>query len=161
MKKLTLAAIREWGPCYDPAEKFAEWLDPKWKGTIVDLLKEERVPVEDRIWCAAHYMDDKQARLFAVWCAREALKLDKTPDPRSVNACDIAERFAHGKATPEELEAAREAAWAAAREAAWAASREAAWAASWAAARAASREAAWEGQVKKLIEMCESVLVAK
>jgi len=58
--------------------------------------------------------NDRTARLFAVWCAREALKLIEDPDPRSVEACNVAERYANGEASQEELAAA----WAAARDAA-------------------------------------------
>ena len=63
-------------------------------------------------------MTDKEMRLFAVWCAREALKLVDNPDPRSVNACDVAERYANGEATYEELMKARTAAYAVAWDAA-------------------------------------------
>jgi len=63
--------------------------------------------------------NDRSARLFAVWCARQSLKLIDEPDPRSVAACDVAERYANGEATAEELAAARDAAWAAAWDAAW------------------------------------------
>jgi len=52
----------------------------------------------------------RTARLFAVWCAREALKLVDNPDPRSIVACDVAERYANGNATDEELAATRESA---------------------------------------------------
>ena len=81
--------------------------------------------------------DNRTARLFAVWCARETLKLVDNPDPRSVNACDVAERYANGEATDEELAAASAAAGDAA----------------WDAARDAARAAAWDAQSKKLIEM--------
>ncbi|HUV93083.1 MAG TPA: hypothetical protein VMV80_08350, partial [Anaerolineales bacterium] len=85
----------------------------------------------------------RTARLFAVWCAREALKLVDEPDPRSVEACNVAERYANGEATKEELVAARYAAgyaaWDAARTAARAAARDAAWFA----ARDAAMAAAW------------------
>jgi hypothetical protein len=87
--------------------------------------------------------NEKTARLFAVWCAREALKLVDNPDPRSIAACDVAERYANGEATDEELAAARAAAWDSARDAAGAAARAAAWAAAWDAAGAAARAAAW------------------
>ena len=60
-------------------------------------------------------MTDRDLRLFSVWCAREALKLVKEPDERSINACDVSERFANGEATQEELDAA----CAAAGEVAW------------------------------------------
>lgn len=59
---------------------------------------------------------DRDARLFAVWCARQVQHL--MGGARAVNALDVAERFADGAATIEELGAAREAAWGAARDAA-------------------------------------------
>jgi len=56
--------------------------------------------------------NERTARLFAVWCA-----LIDNPDPRSVAACDVAERYANSEASKDELAAARAAAWAAARDA--------------------------------------------
>ena len=109
----------------------------------------------------------RTARLFAVWCAREALSRIDNPDPRSVDACDVAERYANGNATDDELEAASAAAWYAARSvveyAASYAATAAAWYASRAAARYAASSAAWyaaravarSAQAKKLIEMLE------
>jgi hypothetical protein len=113
--------------------------------------------------------NDKTLRLFAVWCAREALKLVADPDPRSIAACDVAERYANGEATYEELHAAWDAASAAASAAAWDPARDAAWDAAWdpasAAASAAARDAAWDAardaawdaawdaQLKKIYEM--------
>ena len=81
--------------------------------------------------------DDRTLRLFAVWCARNTPLLDgrKTgdliTDPRSLAALEVAERFAHGRATSEELSAACAAARDAARDAAGDAAREAAWDAAW------------------------------
>jgi hypothetical protein len=95
--------------------------------------------------------NDKILRLFAVWCAREALKLVDNPDPRSISACDVADRYANGEATKEELAAAENAAWDAARAAAWDAARAAAWDAAWNAARDAEGAA----QSDKLLEMLE------
>ena len=86
--------------------------------------------------------DDRTLRLFAVWCARNTPLLDgrKTgdllTDPRSLAALEVAERYANGKASKEELDAAADAA-----AAAWAAARAAA-AAAWAAARDAAETAA-------------------
>ena len=173
----TLEDIRKLEPCYDPGKYAPE----DWTGTALDILKAEQVPAEDRLWVAFHegWIDDKTMRLFAVWCARQALALVDNPDPRSVNAVDVAERYANGNATKKELAAAWAAAWAAAlyadwaadwaaalyadwaaaRAAAWAAARAAAraadWAADWAAARAAAWAAAWAAQVKQLIKMLE------
>ena len=57
---------------------------------------------------------DKQLRLIAVECCRSVQRL--MTDQRSINAVDVAERYANGEATDEELrqaQAAAEAAWAA------------------------------------------------
>jgi hypothetical protein len=124
MKVYNLSDIRELKPCYDPADKVGE----DWSGTVVDILKLENVLAKDLLWVVTKYLTDKQNRLFAVWCAREALKLVENPDPRSITACDVAEKFANGEATSKKLAAAGDAAMDAAR---------AAWAVAWAAASAA------------------------
>jgi len=140
MQTITCDAIRKHKPCYDPATKLPE----DYSGTVVDFLKQEQVPAHDRIWVARFFVTDKTNRLFAVWCARRALALQKEVDPRSTAACDVAERFANGEATEAELRVARVAAEAAvesaARVAAWAAG-SAALTAAWA-ARAAAESAA-------------------
>ena len=65
----------------------------------------------------------RDIRFFRVWCAWQVQHLMR--DSRSTNALDVAERFANGKATKEELEAASAAANAArdaasrARDAVW------------------------------------------
>lgn len=137
--------IRSFNPCYDPSEIVSdenETLPVKqWVEKYRNIVKSK----VDIIWliCRNEFMSDRDLRLFAVWCAREALKLIESPDERSINACNVAEMYANGEATQDELAAAREAAEAAAREAAWAASWEAAWAASWAASWEAAGEASW------------------
>ena len=68
--------------------------------------------LNDALW-AMHCIKDayRDISLFSVWCARQVQHLMK--DSRSTNALDVFERFANGKATKEELEAASAAAWAA------------------------------------------------
>ncbi len=102
--------------------------------------------------------DDRTLRSFAVWCARNTPLSDgrKTgdllTDPRSLSALEVAERFADGQATDDELYAARAAALYAPRDAARAAAlyaprdaaQAAAWAAAWDAAWSAARSAAWD-----------------
>lgn len=90
------------------------------------------------IWAATRkgVMSDRDLRLFAVRCARRVQHLMK--DQRSIDALDVAERYANGEATEDELTAATEATWAAADAAAEAATC-AVLSATWAAADAAER----------------------
>jgi len=131
--------------------------------------------LDDAIWCLRAVPGcDRDARLFAVWCARQVQHLME--DERSIAALDVAERFANGNATPQELDAAgaaaRDAAWAAmdawdaaraavaaARAAAWNAAMDAAWAAraAVAAARAAAWDAARAAQKEMFIKMCNGL----
>ena len=147
MKTISNRIIRKLNPCYDPSEVVKDENEKlpvrEWVAKYRNLVKDK----SDIIWllCNKLYMSDKDMRLFAVWCAREALKLVANPDPRSVAACDVAERYANGEATDEELTAARAAArdaWAAS-DAAWADASAAALEAAWADASAAARGAAW------------------
>ena len=66
--------------------------------------------LNDALW-AMHCIKDayRDISLFSVWCARQVQHLMR--DSRSTNALDVIERFANGKATKEELEAASAAAW--------------------------------------------------
>ena len=85
---------------------------------------------------------------FACACAERALrherKAGREPDARSCEAVRIKRKWMTGKATDDELAAARDAARAAARDAAWYAAWDAAWAAAWAAAWDAAWAAAWD-----------------
>jgi len=74
---------------------------------------------------ALRCVDNKsQVRRYRVWCARQVQHL--MTDPRSLTALDVAERYADGQATDDELAAALVAARAAASVAVMAAERAAA-----------------------------------
>ena len=161
--KTTLNKIRAHEPCSDGWKKLLKHLgkteaddEPLNIKTII-----ESNGLEDALWCLrAVEGKDKEIRLYAVWCARQVQHL--MTDKRSLDALDVAERFANDLASKEELKTARDAA----RVAAWAtsgiAAGVAAWAAAWRSARDAARaasdatsDAAKEAQAKKLIEICE------
>ena len=95
-------------------------------------------------------ISDKTMRLFAVWCAREVSYLITNDSQKKIylETLMVAENFAYGKATAEQLlaawDAARDAALSAARGAAWSAARDAAWSAAWSAAWDAARDAAYK-----------------
>lgn len=131
--------------------------------SLIDIAKNNGL--DDALWatrCVHGY--DRDLRLYAVWCAKKVQRF--MADARSVAALVVAERFANGNATKDELSAAMAAARvavydaataarASAREAALAsvwhhahdatdAARYAAWAsAKTAAERAANKEAVW------------------
>jgi hypothetical protein len=117
-------------------------------------------------------MTDKGLRLFAVDCARRAQTYPKNyiPDLRTLAAINVAERFAEGLATIEELKDAYAAAYTAAyaaaaaadAAAAYTARADAAYTAAYAAAAAADAAAAYTAraaerrkQVERLIVMTE------
>jgi hypothetical protein len=92
--------------------------------------------LDDALWCLRTEPQHANLwRLYAVRRARSAKPL--LTDPRSIAAIDVAERHAWGRATDEELAAARAAAGDAAWDAAWEAAGYAAGYAAWAAAGAA------------------------
>jgi hypothetical protein len=111
----TLNRIRRHDPCGYGWQKLLDGLgkvsgddEPLPYATIVKING-----IDDALWaCRAEPQHDKEWRLFAVWCARQVEPL--LTDERSRAALDVAERYANGHATDEELTAARAAACAAA-----------------------------------------------
>ena len=142
--KTTLNKIRAHSPCTDGWKKLLNNLgkteaddEPLLLTTIL-----ESNGLDDTLWCLrAVDGHEREMRLFAVACARRVQHW--MTDKRSLDALDVAEKFANGQATQEELTAARAAAMAAGRAAARAAESDAAEAAAWAAAEAAAWAAAW------------------
>lgn len=176
----TLNAIRQHVPCADGWEKLLRHLG-KTKADdeplrIVEILDSNGL--EDALWCLRAVEGcDREIRLYAVWCARQAQHL--IFDPRCVAALDVAERYANGQAANEELEAAQQAvavAWSEAKTRAEAASAVAAWAAALDTASAAARdaalaatqffgaeeaEAARDAQSQRLREACAAAIRAR
>ena len=143
--KTTLNKIREFHPCAEGWEKLLRTLG-KTKADdepvpIIQILDSNGL--DDALWCLrAVEGHEREIRLYAVWCARQVQHL--MTDQRSINALDVAERFANGEATHQELIAARAAAFDAAYAAAWGAAGDAAQAAAQAAAWDAAQAAAWD-----------------
>jgi hypothetical protein len=149
--KTTLNKIRAHGLCPDGWEKLLKNLG-KTKADDEPLpltIILESNGIDDALWCLrAVDGHDREMRLFAVECARSVQHL--MIDRPSVDALDVAERFANGLATKKELAGARSAArsaGAAAGSAAEAAAEAAAWATAW--------DAAWDAQAAWLRENTE------
>ena len=134
--KTTLNKIRAHSPCADGWGKLLKHLG-KTKAddeplSIITILDSNGL--DDALWCLrAVEGHDRERRLFAVWCARQVQHL--MADKRSIAALDVAEKYANGRASGDELAAARDAAM------------DAAWAAAWAAAR--------DAQEKELRRICD------
>ena len=157
----TLNKIRAAGPCTDGWKKLLRHLgktcaddEPLPLSVILDSNG-----LDDCIWtlrCVEGH--DREIRLFAVRCARRVQPL--MTDPRSIAALNVAERYANGEATDEELAAARDAAWAAAGAAAGGAEGAAAGVAAGAAAGVAAWDAAGDAaraeQAADLRQMLDS-----
>jgi hypothetical protein len=173
-KTISNEIIRKFHPCYDPSYVITDETEELSVKQWVEKYRKV-IPSKDIIWLLLRreFLSEKDLRLFAVWCAREALKLIKNPDEKIVKACNVAEKYANGEATKEELLAAHDAALIAnaaymaassasdaayaASEAAYAAS-EAAYAASKAAseaARDATADAARSAQLNQLLTYFE------
>lgn len=140
--KTTLNKIREYSPCTDGWHKLLSYLgktkaddEPLEITTILDSNG-----LDDALWCLRAVEGyDREIRLFAVSCARQVQHLLK--DQRSLDALDVAERYANGEATEAELKDA----WYAARDAMAAARGAAAWYAAYAAETACSAAGAARG----------------
>ena len=138
----TLNAIRKHKPCVEGWTKLLKHLGK----TAAD---DEPLPIltildsnglDDALWCLrAVTGHDREIRLYAVWCARQVQHL--MTDECSITALQVAEDFANGVATAEQLDSA------------WAAARVAAGVAAWDSAGAAARDSARAAQVEKLKEV--------
>ena len=138
----TLNKIRAHSPCAEGWRKLLAHLgktqpddEPLNIATILDSNG-----LDDALWCLrAVEGQDREIRLYAVWCARQVQHM--MTDPRSIAVLDVAERFANGEATQAELNSARAAAGAAA------------WAAAW--------DAAWDAQADQLRKMIPNPFAMK
>ena len=160
----TLNRIREHDPCVEGWKKLLRHLgkteaddEPLPFSVIV-----ESNGIKDALWaCRTVPEHDLEWRLFAVWCARQVQHL--MTNQRSHDAINVAERFALGAATKNELDAAFDAAWSAAWSAALSAAHDAARDAAHDAAWYAAHDAAWSAQTAEFLrvvtetECCEAI----
>jgi hypothetical protein len=109
----TLNKIRQHSPCADGWSTLLKHLGKTEADDepLAFLTILESNGLDDAVWCCRSAPEyDKEWRLFAVWCGRQVQHL--MPDERSIAALDVAERYANGLATKEELDAAAYAAYA-------------------------------------------------
>ena len=170
MKKITVKEIMSWSPCSEYTELRVKELIGRGKTPleICDL----KIPAEDRFWVVLRNEVIPENDLHELACkfAEQALRAERKagrdPHPDSWKIIKVKRRWLKGKATDEQLSAARSATWSAAwsdaGSAAWSAAgsaaRSAAGSAVWLAARSAAGSAVWERQiniVKKYLREAE------
>ena len=103
----TLNKIREQGPCSNGWKKLLDHLGKNQADDeqlpLLTIL--ESNGLNDALWCLrACDGIEKEARLYAVACARRVQHLMK--DQQSIDALDVAERYAYGNATNKEFDSA-------------------------------------------------------
>ncbi|WP_080478376.1 hypothetical protein [Bordetella pertussis] len=120
--EVTLADLRRDGACFEGYNKVVRAVqgrefsgDDSERESYIKFSHAEPVALtailasnglDDALWALRCVPGvDRDARLFAVWCARQVEHL--MTDQRSKDALDVAERFANGEATEEERAAAR------------------------------------------------------
>ena len=145
MVHTTLNNIRVQGPCVGSRDSLLRLLAALGKSEaddeplpLVRILEINGLDDALRSLCTTEC--EREARLFAVACARQVQHL--MTDDRSLTAVDVAERYLNGEATKSELSAAAKAARTARRS--YEAASETAWEATgtvWYAAAAAARSA--------------------
>ena len=164
----TLAEIRAAGPCEDGWAKLLRHLG-KTKADndpLPLLIVLDSNGFDDALWCLRVPSLDRLSRHFGAWCAEQVLHLFEAEFPNDMRPRQAIAVARDDNATPEQRDAARDAAraaaWAADRtaaSAAWdaaSAARAAAWAAraaAWAADRTAAWTAAQDAQERQLRKM--------
>ena len=109
--KTTLKQIRTQLPDNKSFNKLLHHLDKQLPDdTLVDIIEVlNSTGLDDTLWCLnAVNGYESEIRLYAVWCARQVQHL--MTDKRSLDALDVAERYANGIASSSDMLEARDSA---------------------------------------------------
>lgn len=100
--KITYEIIKSLTLCYEP-EKIG--ILPSYEASIPEFITEFRDKADlILVLCRNEFMSDRELRLFAVWCARQNIHL---LDEVDINCINMAEKYALGLCTAEEMKSAR------------------------------------------------------
>ena len=123
----------------------AKWALSCGASTMAELWARDDVKPEWRVWIATRpgVLTDRELRLFACWCCRQQVWHLLT-DERLMHVVEVAELYAEGKATSDELAEAWAAACDVAEDVAGAEASAVAGAAAWDMAQVAAGDTAWD-----------------
>jgi hypothetical protein len=95
----TIADIKSW----EPSLNAQLYLKPNWSGNVLDILRAQKMPPDDRLLIVLreYLIDAPELRTFAVWCARQVENLANNAN--SSNALLVAEKFIKGEVSEAEL----------------------------------------------------------
>jgi hypothetical protein len=128
----------------------------------LDEILQLDIPAVDKYWVLAHvdWLTERGLRLVACDIAEQCLLRERSagrePDERSWEAIKVSRKFAHGKATPQELDAAHDAASSAAISAAYNVAYDAAKSAVYNSASSAASSAAYNSAISVAISAAKS-----
>jgi hypothetical protein len=112
-KTISNEIIRSFKPCYDPSKYIK---DENEELSIKDWIKKYRdiVPIKDIFWLLlrSEFLSGKDLSLFAVWCARETLKIVENTNIKINEVYNIVEKYVNEQATIEEFVSASDTAYA-------------------------------------------------
>lgn len=111
VKLITRGLLKDWGASCYKEEGWGEKVNalaPEGGLTPLEVL-DLTIPASDRFWVLfrEEVIPAKALRLLACDFAEMALERIKLPDPRSVKAVEVSRAYASGKASIQELRAAR------------------------------------------------------
>ena len=98
---ITTEMIMKKEPCKEYTQERVQELVGEGK-TLLELTELD-IPALDRVWVITRFLNSKTNRKFAIWCARRC----KISIQAITDYVDITEKYYNGKATKEELRAAR------------------------------------------------------
>lgn len=106
MQLINSEYIRTLNPCEEGIENF-ETQYPNFEGTIVDILKLDNVPFDDKVWLATKVVDLKTLQLWSVECAESVLHIyeKEFPNDKRVREClEVTRKVINGELPVEDAE---------------------------------------------------------
>ncbi len=112
MENINLEYIKTLNPCRSGLDNFIEHYKD-FNGIMVDLLKLEKIPYDDKIWLATRVVDNKILKQWSLDCAITVVdnfNKEYPNDDRIAECLEVTSKYLLGESTLYELESAARAA---------------------------------------------------